>query len=171
VDGEIKKINASQVDRVMEIIADGREYLKYQGLSQWQNGGDPKRDDVERDAAMGEGYALHAGGIFCGYAALCTGVDEYYTRITGGSWDERYAEYISIHRFALCAAFRGKGLSEPFLRGLLETARKLGYRDVRIDTHRGNKIMRKLIDRAGFVYRGTVVFPVPDGERMAFQKI
>ena len=70
---------------------------------------------------------------------------------------------------AIDADFRGKGFAQPFLRGLIETAEGMGYRDIRIDTHPLNAIMQKVILRAGFVYRGMVEFDMPDGKRRAYQ--
>jgi RimJ/RimL family protein N-acetyltransferase len=55
------------------------------------------------------------------------------------------------------------------MRGLIETAEGIGYRDIRIDTHPLNEIMQKVILRAGFIYRGMVEFAIPDGKRRAYQ--
>ena len=42
--------------------------------------------------------------------------------------------------------------------------------NLRIDTHRDNRIMRRLIEKSGFTYCGVIV--LADGsERLAYQKI
>ena len=156
-------------EKITSVIESGRVFLQSQGLSQWQNGYTPSRL-LDEDFENNWGYVLLSpDDVICGYAALVEGIDECYENITDGGWDNSHDKYISIHSVAIDAEFRGKGLSVPFLLGLIEIAENLGYNDIRIDTHPLNEIMQKVILRAGFVYRGMVEFAIPDGKRMAYQ--
>ena len=156
-------------EKIFAVLESGRAFLESQGLSQWQNGFGPSAH-LNEDISNNWGYVLlSSDDIICGYAALIEGVDECYNNITDGHWDNSHDKYISIHSVAIDADFRGKGLSESFLRGLIEIAENMGYRDIRIDTHPMNEIMQKVIIRAGFVYRGIVEFNIPDGKRKAYQ--
>ena len=162
---------ANDIEKILSVLESGREFLQSQGLSQWQDGYGPSRY-VEEDIAHKWGYVLISQeNIICGYAALIDGVDECYTNIRDGCWDDSHEKYISIHSVAIDAGFRGKGYAELFMRGLIEIAGGIGYRDIRIDTHPLNEIMQKVIVRAGFEYRGAVEFAIPDGKRMAYQLI
>ena len=166
--GRIRRAAAADAEQIEAIIAAGRDYLRAQGLSQWQDG--TGRRPIARDLAHGWGQVLLTGDEeISGYAALVEGVDPAYTAIFDGAWREGATEYVAIHSFALAAESRGRGLAAPFLRGLIGQAQALGHTDVRIDTHPGNVIMRKVIEAAGFVRRGVVEFEIPDGRRDAFQ--
>ena len=166
---EVRIAKINDIERILTILESGRKYLQSQGLSQWQNGTGPDLS-LEEDIANNWGYVLVAqGGEICGYAALVEGIDECYTQIKDGCWDDTHEKYISIHGVAIDADFRGKGFAELFMRRLIETAKSIGYHDVRIDTHPLNKIMQKVILRAGFTYRGMVEFNIPDGKRRAYQ--
>ena len=158
------------IDRVERVLESGRMYLKERGLPQWQNGYGPNREMVEEDVQKQEGYVLTADGAVCGYAALVAGEDEYYARMDG-SWDESRSAYVTIHRVAIDKAQRGRGLSKIFMNSLIQASKALGYYDIRIDTYPGNNIMIALIEKSGFIYRGMIQLPFPDGERRAYQLI
>jgi len=165
----IRKAETNDIEKILTVLESGRIFLQSQGLSQWQDGYGPSQF-VEEDIATNRGYVLILQeDIICGYAALVEGIDECYTNIKDGCWDNPHEKYISIHGVAIDADFRGKGFADLFMRGLIEIAESIGYRDIRIDTHPLNEIMQKVILRAGFVYRGMVEFAIPDGKRRAYQ--
>ena len=167
----IRRAEINDTERILSVLESGRIFLQSQGLSQWQDGYGPDQY-VEEDIANSWGYVLLSqDDIICGYAALVEGVDECYTNIKDGCWDNSHRKYISIHGVAIDADFRGKNFAILFMRGLIEIAGGIGYRDIRIDTHPLNQIMQKVILRAGFVYRGMVEFDMPDGKRKAYQLI
>ncbi len=154
---------------ILRILTQAKEYLAEQGSPQWQEGHGPGQAEVERDLARKEGYVLLFAGKLCGYAALASGVEENYLRIREGAWDDSAGNYLTVHRMALDASVRGQGLAKPFLRELVIASRALGYRDIRIDTHEQNKAMQKVILSVGFVYKGLIDIPIPNGERKAYQ--
>lgn len=167
----IRMAETKDIEKILSVVESGRQFLQSQELSQWQGGYGPA-GHVEEDIANKWGYVfLSQEDIICGYAALVEGVDECYTNIKDGSWDSSHEPYISIHSLAIDAFFRGKKLAALFMCRLIETARSIGYSDIRIDTHPGNEIMQKVILRAGFVYKGIVEFDIPDGTRKGYQLI
>jgi HD-GYP domain-containing protein (c-di-GMP phosphodiesterase class II)/GNAT superfamily N-acetyltransferase len=164
----LRYATAEDVDSIEIILNGGREYLREQGLTQWQNGNGPTRKTAEQDIARSEGFVFENGSIQ-GYAALISGVDDVYTGIYDGAWHECSQPYISIHRVALSESIRGKGQGKAFMDELIAEALREGFHDIRIDTHSGNEIMQRVISDAGFTYRGKVLFPFEDGERLAYQ--
>ena len=48
-----RKATEGDIDRIMEIVADGRAAIRALGLDQWQ-GGYPHRGVIEGDVARGE---------------------------------------------------------------------------------------------------------------------
>ena len=168
----IRKATINDLSEIWEIIGQGQAFLKSQGLSQWQGNSALKVSDIENDIGKGEGYVFVDGEIIRGYGSLVGGIDPVYTAITEGQWENNGNQaYVSIHRIALGAAIRGKGLGKIFMTMIVDEARNLGYADIRIDTHSGNMIMQKIIDGLGFSYCGMVEFPFFDGRRKAYQML
>ena len=168
----IRKATAEDLPEILEIIRQGQSFLKSQGLSQWQEDRGPKSVDIEQDIAKDEGYVFLYEERPCGYTSLVSGVDPVYTAITEGQWETNIGQvYVSVHRVAVSMAIRGKGFGKIFLALIVAEAKKLGYADIRIDTHLENLIMQKVITDTGFIYRGMVEFPFFDGRRKAYQMI
>ena len=164
----IRPARPEDLEKIQKIFQDGRQFLKEQGLPQWQNGHGPHPGETEQELRTGRGYVLIYESKVCGYATLTPGPDGT-PALSEGSWDPRYQDHVVIHRVALRADCRGRGLGSALLRAMAQAARLKGYRDIRIDTNPGNKIMRKIIGQTGFVHRGTVHLPIPEGRRLVYQ--
>ena len=164
----IRPARPDDLDAIMTIVESGRQYLKSQGLPQWQDGEGPDLALVTGDIDAGHGYVLLCEGVISGYLALIPGPDGN-PPLSEGAWDERFEQYAAIHRVALGSNCRGRGLGNVFLRDAITAARVLGYRDIRLDTHPGNLIMQKAIAKVGFTHVGLMELPMQNGERLAYQ--
>ncbi|GMA09458.1 N-acetyltransferase [Tetragenococcus halophilus subsp. flandriensis] len=159
--------DTQDIAQIMTLIAQGVDSLRKQGSPQWQDGYEPSRQQVEQDIKAGAGYVLEDEKVVA-YAALIKGTDPVYTAIKEGGWLGE-GPYVSIHRVVVDKHKTGKGLAQKLLRHLIAVSQQLGYRDIRIDTYHLNIGMQKAIINAGFVYRGKVHFPIPYGDRWAYQ--
>lgn len=164
---KIRQAKINDLSEIMAIIDSGKKALKAQGLPQWQNGYGPTTESMRQMVQDGTCYLAVTDEII-GVGCLVPGVDEVYTAITEGHWEEA-GEYVSIHRFAIATSASGKGAGRGFLNALVAKAKQLGYRDIRIDTYPDNHGMIRVIETCGFTYRGRVHFPIPHGERVAYQ--
>ena len=164
----IRRARVADLEKITAVLESGRRFLEEQGLPQWQDGYGPGRVDAAADIKAGYGYVLMVSNAVAGYAALIPEPDGS-PPLSEGAYAGQYARYIAIHRVAVDGALRGSGLSRQFLRDMVTAAGGLGYQDVRIDTHPGNVIMQRIIDRVGFSHRGTMHLPIPHGERLAYQ--
>ena len=161
----VKTAEPYMADEIMEIIEDGRAYLKSQGLDQWQEGY-PDRAQIDADLASGNGRVFCVGDRIAGYACVCFGADPFYFDIDGAWLDDK--PYAVIHRCAVKASERGKGLGDTIFKTLEGFVKERGFDEIRVDTHRGNMVMQHLLQKNGYVYCGIILF---DGrERLAFQK-
>ena len=144
---------ARDLDAVMDVVAQARRAIARLGIDQWQDGY-PGREVIEADIARGIGYVFENEGAIAGYLALAPSPEPVYERIDG-AWLAN-GEYLTVHRS--CA-------SE-------ELARSRGVASVRADTHRGNAVMRHLLEKRGFTYCGTVAYDVTAGDplRAAYEK-
>lgn len=145
---------------VMQLYGEARRRMKSQGNpAQW--GADyPSETLVGADIAGGRCFVLRTGtGAVRGVFAFSAGEEPNYARIDG-AW-KNSAPYGTIHRLA--GAPGTSGVFDACLAFCLKRMENL-----RIDTHRDNKIMRHLIERSGFEFCGTIW--VEDGTpRLAYQ--
>jgi GNAT superfamily N-acetyltransferase len=167
---ELRKASITDLPEMMKLFEMGIQSLKRQGSPQWQDGYGPSSEKIAEDIQNQESYVLLYAGQIAASAALVKGIDPVYTAITDGHWSGE-GPYASIHRVVVSDYFRGKQLSAYLLKALEQEALAEGISDLRIDTYQANMGMQKVILSCGYHYCGQVVFPIPHGERLAYQKI
>lgn len=106
----LRKVEPEELDVAFGIIRQGREYLKTQGLDQWQ-GEYPNRESVRQDLASRKGYFLTDGVEVMAYMCLDFDGEPAYREIQGAWLTGEVADYLVIHRLAFDSRFRGQGLS------------------------------------------------------------
>lgn len=158
---EIRNSRTEDLDRIMEIYAAARAFMKEAGnATQWKDGY-PKRSLIEEDIANGHSYVCTEGEELLAVFCFFIGHDSTYDRIWDGGWlnDRPYAV---IHRIATGGA-RGKGTASFCISWCKEQCPEL-----RVDTHDDNIPMQKLLLKNGFSYCGRII--CADGtERRAYQ--
>ena len=90
-----------ELERVMKIIEEGREFLKEQGVNQWQYGS-PSRDVIINDINAGISYIYEKSGELVATAMLTTLDEDYENYPT--FWSEN-SSYLAIHRLATAKQF------------------------------------------------------------------
>lgn len=160
----------SDIDGIMLIVRQARNYLKKHRVDQWQ-GEYPTQDIFAADIANGECYAVTYGERLAGFFCLTEAPESGYDKITDGKWHGE-GKYCTLHRMAIEAQFRGTSLSNMLIDFADDMARAKGAECVRTDTHRKNKAMQRLLKRKGYVYRGNVLVDEVghDPARQAFEK-
>ncbi|MFW7418774.1 GNAT family N-acetyltransferase [Vagococcus fluvialis] len=166
----VRKATTKDLNDILEVIQNGRETLNKAGIPQWQNNEGPNEISLGKDLSLEEGYVLIEESRIIGYGTITKEEQVGYDDITEGEWlpSEKYA---SLHRVAIHSDVKEKGKGQFFLSHLISGSIALGYKDIRIDTHPSNLRMQKVIEKAGFSYQGTIVLPVTDGKRKAYQII
>ena len=164
----IRLAEKKDIDRIMQIIADARESIGRLGIDQWQYGY-PTRDIVKEDIMLERSFVVVEDGEICATFALMLHGEPTYKKIYCGAWIGE-GEYLALHRIAINSANRGKGIAEVIINFLCEYSNENGYSSVRVDTHEGNIPMRKMLEKNGFEYCGTI--HLLDGqERVAYEKL
>lgn len=155
----IKKAELNNLDSIMDIYHIAQiQMIENGNLTQWGHSY-PTRDLIENDILNGNCHVISDESIH-GVFALFKTPEPTYEYIENGNWlnDE---EYVTIHRIASdgtkhnvfkCAVDYCKGISD----------------NIRIDTHKDNIIMKKLIERNGFIRCGTI-YVRDSSPRMAYQ--
>lgn len=166
---EIRLAEKKDVDRIMQIISDARESIGRLGIDQWQYGY-PTRDIIKEDVALSRGYVvLDESGEICATFTLIDNGEPSYNKIYCGSWLSD-GKYIAFHRIALATNSRGRGVAKEIIEFLSDYARQNGFESIKVDTHTGNIPMRKMLEKNGFEYCGTI--RLLDGQpRVAYEKL
>ena len=162
----------ADIGDILRIVGDARASLKKHGVDQWQ-GPYPDEKAFLFDMDRGECFLLLHGEEIAGFFTLSTREEKCYEEITDGKWTADLP-YCVLHRAAVAAGYRGSGMAEHMMKCVEEQARRFGRRSIRVDTHRKNKAMQRLLRESGYRYRGNVrvvVEPGHDTARQAFEKL
>ena len=168
---EIKKSTQADLDALMPIFEEARGTIAKLGIDQWQDGY-PNRPVIEEDIALGRSYAVWVDGRLCGTFVLVDDGEVTYDKIYDGHWltGDDSADYLAIHRVAISVAKRGSGISGAIIGFAEEVARTFGRASLRIDTHEGNVVMRRMLEKNGFAHCGTI-YLLSGASRVAYEKI
>ena len=164
----IRKSTYNDLDNLMEIFNEARKTIAALGIDQWQNGY-PSYDVIYEDISLGRSYLVEVDGEVCGTFVLIDDGEPTYNEIYEGTWLKN-EEYVAIHRVAISVKKRGTGISAAIMDHAKDYALSLNRYDLRIDTHKGNKVMRRMLEKQGFTHRGTIYLESGD-HRVAYEKI
>ena len=167
----IRKAIPTDLPALMPIFDEARRTIAALGINQWQDGY-PSREVIDADISRGESYAVELDGRVCGSFVLISDGDPTYDKIYDGAWltGDSADGYIAIHRVAISVANRGSGISSEIIAYAADFAKKLGKLSLRIDTHEGNVVMRRMLEKNGFTHCGTIYLANGD-PRVAYEKL
>lgn len=152
----------SDLPHLMQIYETARRFMQQTGnAGQWVDGY-PKKELLIDDIKQGHSYVcLNENNEITGTFYFIVGEEPTYLKIYEGSWlnDEPYGV---IHRIA--SSGKEKGIAEICINWCLEKCKNL-----RIDTHRDNKVMQNILQKLEFTYCGIIYLDNGD-ERLAYQK-
>lgn len=166
----IRQSKMEDVCSLMPIFDEARGTIAALGIDQWQNGY-PSREVIEADVRQGRSYLVEIDGEAVGTLALIDDGEPTYDSIYGGHWltGDGSCDYVAIHRVAISVKCRGSGLSTRLLEYAADHAKNLGRKSLRIDTHEGNKVMRRMLEKNGFIYCG-IIYLSSGEKRVAYEK-
>ena len=145
----------------MDIYAYAREQMKKNGNPHQWGDTNPAEAVIAKDIQNRNSYVLEQDGVLCGVFAFIIGEDPTYQTIAG-QWKQD-GVYGAIHRIA--SNGRARGIFQHCLQ-FCESK----IPNIRIDTHRDNRIMQHLIEKHGFERCG--IIHLADGSpRIAYQKV
>ena len=148
---------------IMAVLEAAKGIMRANGNAlQWADGY-PSRETVLLDIRSGHGFVVEQQERVAGYFAFIPSPEPTYARIFGGAWLDDSLPYHVVHRIA----------SYPEVHGVFRTVLDWCFgRDpnIRIDTHRDNRIMQHNILKYGFRYCG-IIYLASGDERLAYQLI
>ena len=150
-------------ERILEVFAAAKAIMVADGnTKQWVNGY-PSLLAVQADIEKGGGFVVEDDGYIVAYFAFLSSPEPTYATIYDGNWVDDTLPYHVVHRIA----------SFPEVHGIFQIIMDFCFahdRNIRIDTHRDNRIMQHNILKHGFQYCGIILLANGD-ERLAYQKI
>ena len=166
----IRKSTISDLDELTILFDEARTTIGRLGIDQWQNGY-PQKGVIAEDVRRERSYCVLDDDGICGTFVLVDDGEPTYDRIFDGQWLTGDSDsYIAIHRVAVALRTRGQGISTLIIDHAERAARENDRRSLRIDTHRGNIVMRRMLEKHGFILCG-IIFLADGGERVAYEKI
>ena len=171
----IRNAISHDTDALLALFDEARHTIARLGINQWQNGY-PSREVVTQDISLGRSYVVtdmsEGGEQLCATFVLIEDGEPTYDRIYAGHWKtgDQNQRYLAIHRVAIALSRRGQGISTQIMDYAAARARALGRASLRIDTHEGNVVMRRMLEKQGFVYCGVIYLESGDA-RVAYERI
>ena len=160
---KIRTATVADLPAIMTVLKAGRGIMLASGnLNQWPEGY-PTEEMVRRDIGPGYGKVMEEEGAVVAYFACIPSPDPTYAVIYDGAWTDDEKPYYVVHRIA----------SFPEVHGVFKTM--MEYLDaltdnIRIDTHKDNRIMQHNLSKYGFEYCG-IIHIASGAERLAYQRL
>lgn len=159
----VRKAYIEDLDRILEIYAEARNFMHTHGNpTQWA-GKYPDKETLVDDIKKGQLYVITDDELserLCGCFALIGGTDPTYIEIFEGSWMDD-SPYGAIHRVASDGTVKG------IFAKCFEYARTK-FNHLRVDTHNDNKPMQGAVTKCGFEYCGIIYLENGD-PRLAYE--
>lgn len=159
----VRKTELNDIEHLKDIFARARSFMEMTGNPDQWGGGYPSEELILDDITSGDSYVCVSEGRVVATFVLRGGDDPTYAQIYEGQWLLDSAPYATIHRIA------SSGEVKHIFHIALQFA-LTRYDNIRIDTHRANKVMQAAILKEGFRYCG-VIRCWNGTERLAYQYI
>ncbi len=157
----IRKSCEADIPEIDYIYAEAKKYMHSNGNPNQWNNAYPNAESAAEDINNGIGYVCEDNGEVVAVFAFCIGVEKTYNKIYNGEWLDALP-YAYIHRIAV--KHRGMGIVDFCFNECFKL-----YPNLKIDTHRDNIPMQKVLCRNGFKRCGIIYLDNGD-ERLAYQK-
>ena len=159
----IREATPTDIPEIMKVVDAAKGIMRQSGnMHQWGEGY-PSEAVIAADMERNGGFVVEDEKKIVGYFAFLQSPDPTYAKIYKGKWIDDTLPYHVVHRIA----------SNPDAHGIFSSIMDFCFShdtNIRIDTHRDNKIMQHVILKQGFSYCG-IIYLLSGDERLAYQKI
>ena len=161
----IRKGNLRDISSVLRIYEDAKSFIKSYNSPQWQSGY-PNADTFYDDLENNRLYVYESNNEVVACASFHS-YEKDYDNIYEGSWLTTTNNYMAVHTIATNNSYRGKGIAARFFKYI---HKNFDVASIRIDTHKLNVPMIKMLEKNGFILCGIIY--LSDGqERLAYEKV
>ena len=169
---DCRKATEADMPAILAICDAAKAYMKSRGVDQWQVGY-PYPESFLGDIADGTGWVFveSESGDIAGYECITNTLQDNYLQLTDGQWLTDSEFYVTIHRTMVAPAYRSTGLSDEMMQLGEDLGWGWGCGSIRVDTHKDNVAMQRLIGRMGYTYCGIIPSFTEHSLRNAYEKI
>lgn len=166
----IRQAQLQDLQQIMAVLDAARQIMRSDGnTGQWIRGY-PSEEIIKDDIENGYGYIVidkeakaSKSDDIVAYFAFIPSPEPTYAKIYDGQWLDDTLPYHVVHRIG----------STPTSHGIFKTILDWCFandehRNIKIDTHRDNRIMQHCILSYGFTYCG-IIYLTSGDERLAYQ--
>ena len=159
----IREAKPTDITEIMQVMDAAKKIMRQSGnMHQWGDGY-PSEAVIFSDMEKHGGFVIEDGSRIVGYFAFLPSPEPTYSKIYDGEWMDDNLPYHVIHRIA----------SYPEAHGIFSTIMDFCFShdaNIRIDTHKDNRIMQHNIKKHDFTYCG-IIYLASGDERLAYQKL
>lgn len=159
----IREAKPTDIAEIMLVMEAAKKIMRASGnMHQWTDGY-PSETVITADMEKKGGFVIEDANKIVGYFAFLASPEPTYAKIYEGQWVDDVQSYHVVHRIA----------SYPDVHGIFSAIMDFCFsRDtnIRIDTHRDNKIMQHNLQKHDFTYCG-IIYLLSGDERLAYQRI
>ena len=159
----IREAKTTDITDIMLVMEAAKKIMRSSGnMHQWADGY-PSEAVIISDMKKHGGYIIEDAGRIVGYFAFLPSPEPTYSKIYDGKWLDDIQSYHVVHRIA----------SYPDVHGIFSDIMDFCFShdaNIRIDTHKDNRIMQHNIEKHGFTCCG-IIYLANGDERMAYQKL
>lgn len=169
----IRQAKFNDLNTLMDIVHDAVSLLKGMNVNQWQNGY-PNTEVFTDDINKGTLWVVELDGRLAGFCNLSMEDDISYQKIYEGNWLTKDKPYLVVHRLAVKKDFYKQGIAKMMFGFAEVLALKNNIKSIRVDTHRDNIPMNKILQQLGYVKCGVIYlvnFRDEDKARVAYEKL
>ena len=157
----IRAAMPTDIPEIMQVIEAAKKIMRQSGnMHQWADGY-PSEAVIISDMEKHGGFVIEDAGRIVGYFAFLPSPEPTYSKIYDGQWTDDTLPYHVVHRIA----------SYPDVHGIFSDVMDFCFShdaNIRIDTHKDNRIMQHNIEKHGFTYCG-IIYLANGDERLAYQ--
>ena len=162
-DMTIREAKPTDIAEIMLVMEAAKRIMRASGnMHQWTDGY-PSEAVITADMEKKGGFVIEDANKIVGYFAFLASPEPTYAQIYEGQWGDDVQSYHVVHRIA----------SYPDVHGIFGTIMDFCFShdtNIRIDTHRDNKIMQHNLQKHDFTYCG-IIYLLSGDERLAYQRI
>lgn len=133
----------------------------------WEKGVNPSDELLKTALDHGELVVCKSNDRIIGAMVLNHRCNEGYAQVTWGTQAEEQ-EVTIVHALGVSPKHQRQSVAESMVQYAIGCARETNQKAIRLDVLHDNVPARKLYEKQGFVYRGTVPLEYPDTGRMEF---
>ena len=165
----IRLAKETEFPQILEIIDYAKQTLKEEGIDQWQNGY-PNLQVIQDDYEKKQLYVYveeetqnknetnqKTNETIVAFCVVALNKKPIYETGLDGQWGYE-GKYAAIHRVAVSKNAKRKGYAHEIMKFAYDIAKENKCVSLRVDTHKDNIKMTKVIEKAGYTFRGILTY-------------